>query len=561
MEVRSAERMADVPAWDIVLNQDGFPLFTGRHTPYFAVITHLGMGAQVGADLVDWQLYKDNVRQADLWLVTSEEYRRTNPSAIMGVASRLKAYPGFRFRGQVHATEEVVEAIHHAFRQRIDAGGDTNTDEHRMFDKIGKDALEKGASDIHITLFPETTEIKLRVKGALRHYMDLSRERGESMVASAYNTLVETGSTKAGFNERAYQDGVIERMYPQGLVRFRYSGLPIAPSGADITLRLIPIGVATTRRTLVELGYSEDQSVLLDRIFSRSSGMVLIAGTTGSGKSTTIATVLEEMAERHPGKKIRTVEQPVEYRIRGAYQTPVIDIESPEPGKSPFLMALRQIMRADPDVIGIGEIRDFETANVAIQGVRSGHLLVSTIHADGAPVCYDRLAGMGVPRLDLATVGLIAGFIYQKLIPVLCNHCKISHAQYEARPGADKRLLKRLRNVSGGDVSGIYFRSHEGCQSCNHDGITHREVVAEVLRPTPAMSNAVASGKSVSIWQIWRASIKADDPSDMTGRTAFEHALYKMRQGRVSPMDVEDAFKYVDEPAFEQSFDSRFYKS
>jgi len=474
-----------------------------------------------------------------------------NSNAIMGVASRLKGYPGLRLNGHVHATEEVVEAIHHAFKQRMEAGGETNTDEHKLFDKIGQDALERGASDIHITLRPEAAEVKLRIKGELRHYADLSRERGEAVVASAYNTLAETGSTKEGFNERAYQDGVIERMYPQGLVRFRYSGMPIAPAGADITLRLIPIGVESKRRSLLELGYSQDQADLLDRIFSRSSGMVLIAGTTGSGKSTTIATVLEEMAERHPGKKIRTVEQPVEYRIRGAYQTPVLDIENKEPGKSPFLMALRQIMRADPDVIGVGEIRDIETANVSIQGVRSGHLLVSTIHADGAPVCYDRLSGMGVPRIDLATVGLIAGLIYQKLVPILCDHCKISHAQYASRPDADKRLLRRLHNLTGGDVSGIYFRNHDGCPHCNHDGVTHREVVAEILRPTPAMSHAVAEGDSTGIWRAWRSTINHDDPSDMTGRTAFEHALYKMRQGKVSPQDVESAFKFVDEPAFD----------
>lgn len=551
MRTITAQRLSDLPAWDVVMNQEGFPLFAGRHTPHFAIIAQLDMGIRVDPDAIDWQDYKNNKRQVGLWLVTSEEFRRINPNAIMSAVSRMKMYPGFYLNGHVHASEEVVEAIHQSFQHRRESVGEANSDEHKLFDRIGQDALEGGASDIHITLFPETTEIKLRIKGELRHYMDLSRERGEAMIASAYNTLAETGSTKEGFNERAYQDGVIERVYPQGLVRFRYSGMPIAPAGADITLRLIPIGVESKRRSLIELGYSPDQVEQLDRIFSRSSGMILIAGTTGSGKSTTIATILEEMAERYPSKKIRTVEQPVEYRIRGAYQTPVLDIESKEPGKSPFLVALRQIMRADPDVIAVGEIRDIETANVAIQGVRSGHLLVSTIHADGAPVCYDRLSGMGVSRLDLATIGLIAGLIYQKLVPILCDHCKIPYEKYAQRPDADKRLLKRLQNLTQGDVHGIYFRNPEGCPHCHHDGVTHREVVAEILRPTPEMSHAVALGDSAAIWKAWRSTIKHDDPSNMTGRTAFEHALYKMRQGRVSPQDVESAFKYVDEPAFD----------
>lgn len=542
METRNADRIAEIPQWDVVLNHELFPLYSGRHTPHFAVITRMGLGARVEPGLIDWKIYKDGLHAAELWLVSSDDFRATQQSALMGLMGRLGGYPGFKVRGHVHATQEVVEAIHEAFRQRLQSGGESNSDEHRLFDKIGQDALEKRASDIHITLFPETAEVKFRVKGELKHYMDLSRDRGENLVASAYNTLFESGSTKKGFNEREYQDAVIERLYPQGLVRFRYSGLPIAPSGADITLRLIPIGVETGKRSLRDLGYSEDQVEVLERVFSRSAGMVLVAGTTGSGKSTTLAVAVEDIADQHPGKKIRTVEDPVEYRIRGAYQTPVI---------GDFMLALRQIMRSDPDVIMVGEIRDIETANVSIQGVRSGHLLLSTIHANGAPVCFDRLAGMGVSRQDLATIDLIAAFVYQKLVPVLCEHCKVPFADYAASTSADMKLLRRLRKSVGDDVQSIFFRKHDGCPHCDHDGITHREVVAEILRPTPAMSHAIAAGDSMAIWKLWRATINENDPSDMTGRTAFEHALYKMRQGRVAPQDVEAAFKFVDESPFE----------
>lgn len=549
MQTLKVNKVSDLPQWNIALNHKGMPLYNG--------VSGKGYGWSAIALVKDpSNLPVNDLRsgqaQLGVWIVLTEEFRRENGTAFAGVISRIQDYKGLVIEGYIYTSQDIIDSIHEGFEQGKTTLDDAQSEAHRLFDRIGMDALERGASDIHITLFPNRTEIKMRIKGELRHYMDLSRDRGLALVSSAYNTLSETGSTKEGFNERAYQDAVIERVYPQGLVRFRYSGMPIAPDGADITLRLIPIGIKSRRKTLAELGYSPDQVRLLQRIFSRSSGMILIAGTTGSGKSTTIATVLEELAEKHPGKKIRTVEQPVEYKIHGAYQTPVLDVETGDKTKTPFLIALRQIMRADPDIIAVGEIRDFETANVAIQAVRSGHLLVSTIHADGSPVCYDRLAGMGVNRLDLATINLVAGLIYQKLVPVLCEHCKLSYTEYVQGESVDHELLERLHRVTDGEVESIYFRHPQGCPHCNGDGVKGREVVAEILRPVPNMAHAVAEGDSAALWRMWRSTIRHDHPNDMTGRTAFEHALWKMRQGRVDPRDVEEAFRYIDEPPFEE---------
>lgn len=557
MDVIKAERLIDLPRWNIVLTHAGYPLATSHNKNQFALVTSMDNVVPSTSMVINWDDYRTGRSNTDVWMLMTEEFLRTNSTTILSHVEKVAAFKGFTMRGRALCNSELIESVCEQYQQRIETTDESNSDEHRLFDRICMDALRLGASDIHITLFAGSAEIKLRRKGELKHYMDLSRARAESMIASAYNTLPEKGSTSSGFNEREYQDAVIERTYPEGMVRFRYSGLPIAPSGHDITLRLIPLGVETKKRSMIDLGYSEDQVELLDRIFTRSSGMILIAGTTGSGKSTTLSVSLEEMAARHPGKKIRTVEEPVEFRIKGAYQTPILRNEKKEgePGKTPqnpFLVALRQLMRSDPDVIMVGEIRDIDTANVSIQGVRSGHLLVSTIHADGAPVCYERLSGMGVSRQDLATVGLIAAFIYQKLVPILCPKCKISHDDYAASPNAAQKLLNRLYKVSN-KGKGVYFRSKTGCEHCGFDGITHREVVAEILRPTPAMSKHVAAGASTEIWRAWRSTVNHTDGADMTGRTAFEHALWKMGQGRVSPFDVEDAFKFVDEPAFEDT--------
>lgn len=557
-EERAIERFAQLPAWDVCLTHDGFPFFSKSHAQKIALIANFSIGSKVEKNSINFDLYKSTGRTQDVWIVTTESFRKSHASVVMDLVARVRGYAGFHVRGFIVAADSVLPSIYTLFEKRVSTSSTASSDEHRLFDAVAYEAFKRRASDIHITLYPELAEIKFRVKGELKHFMELPRRDAERMITSAYNTLSESGATTRGFNERINQDSVIERMFPEGLVRFRYSGLPIAPAGVDVTLRLIPVGVSSKRKTAADRGYSPDQVALMGRIFSRSSGMILIAGVTGSGKSTTLADQLEEIAEINPGLKIRSVEDPVEFRIPGVYQSQVIHNEDDKArGINPFLAMLKQIMRADPDIIMVGEIRDPDTANVSVQATRSGHLLISTIHADGAPVCFDRLAGMGVLRTDLSTVGLIAGLIYQKLVPILCDHCKVPHSEYAQGVDYDEKLLERVNDITTPDErKNIFFRSANGCEHCEYDGVTGREVVAEILRPTPAMSRAIAEGDSNGLWRLWRATINPHDPNDMTGRTAFEHAIHKMKRGMVSPRDVEKAFKYVNELPFEDYSDN-----
>lgn len=544
----NANRLSDLPEWSVILNDPNGPVRAPREE--MLVLAHTYSHRLPSVD----DLSRKMEKPFEVYLLC----RRGGSDSlkIADASAQIKQLPALVLRGMVYADQDLIDAVWHSYqsKQGLLEGSKAESSEQALFDEIGRNALLQGASDIHITLLEDRTLISFRTKGELRPVRELSLERGRSLVSAAYNTMAEKGSTKEGFNERSYQDAVIERVFPEGLVRFRYSGLPIAPSGVDVTLRLIPIGITQKPKTLKELGYSDDQIETLERVFSRSSGMVLIAGTTGSGKSTTLATVLTKLAADHPGKKIRTIEEPVEYRIIGAYQTPVLRKEGeggPANGVNPFQKALRQLMRADPDIIMVGEIRDIDTAQLAIQGVRSGHMLVSTIHADGAPICYDRLIGMGVERNDIASVGLIAGLVYQKLVPILCESCKLTYLQWAKSKAYDPKLDARIKRVVREDHLGMLrFRNPQGCEHCGHDGVKGREVVAEILRPTPEIGAAVQAANSIEIWKQWRSTINRDNPHDMTGRTAFEHAIYKMRQGRVDPRAVEEAFRYLDEPVF-----------
>lgn len=526
----TCSRLADLPPWNCILNDEGQELAgSGRRDPSLAIIHN----------------NQDRTRRCFLVVVEGAPQSKIQASIAKAVGKR------YLVAAQIVVKQELLDVLYAEWDSRSSSKLDSAVDEadlHREFDRIALEAFNRGASDVHISCARGRGSIHLRVHGELEHYMDMTEEHTVMLCTSIYNTLTEAGSTKEGFNPLITQDAVIERNYKEGMIRFRYSGLPIAPSGFDVTLRIIPIGVTAKRKSALELGYSPDQDEALERIFSHSSGLILFAGTTGSGKSTSVASMLAKVAEERPGKKIRTVEEPVEYRIEGTYQTPVKRIKG---DSSDFLTVLRQILRADPDITMVGEIRDSDTADLAIQAVRSGHLCVSTLHADGAPICYDRLAGMGISRLDMASVGLVVALIYQKLVPVLCDACKVpSDSILSAGNFRNLQILDRAEKAIG-TTEGLFFRSSSGCAKCGHRGVTGRTVCAEILRPTPKMLKAVASSDSNELWQLWRETINENDPSDMTGRTAFEHAIWKMRQGIVSPVDVEAEFRYLDESPFE----------
>ena len=524
----NATRLTDLPPWDSVLAEVE-PVPPGERDALIIMSS------------------KDKRKRAFLLLAIDH----SNPQQRQGEIARLTAKiirTGRVFGGRITATRAFIRTVvdqQWARQERIEPE-ESLSDPQRDFDRIGLDAFKRGASDIHMTVLDGRGTIAYRIDGDLEYIEDRPASYIEAIVGAAYNTLSEDGSTKGDFNAREYQDASIERHYDVGLIRFRYSAVPLAPSGFDITLRIIPIGVDQGKRDVAGLGYSPDQLDKLRRAFSNSAGMMLWLGTTGSGKSTSMAAVLEQLAEEYPGKKVRTVEEPVEARIRGAFQTPVI--KKKDDG-SDFKNVLRQLMRSDPDVIMIGEIRDDATADIAIQAVRTGHLCLSTLHCQGAPGAFDRLIGMGVGRADVASVGLFLGFIFQVLVQKLCRHCKVP-AQTWAKRQPDHAILARLHRLYGGDLEGIYFESPEGCPECNHKGRSGRTACAEILTPTPEISQAVLDGNSAEVWRLWRSQINKDDPADMSGRTAFEHALYKMRTGVISPFAVERAFKYVDEPPY-----------
>jgi len=491
----------------------------------------------------------DASRRGFVVFVTEKSHSGPNPR-VMTAVNALREQK-WKMAGLIQVTADFMRLLESDYidRQRSKESGQEgqNNDESQLqsdFFKLAYHAFSMRASDIHITCVGGIGQVKFRIDGELELYQDWTEDYTRALVRTIYNTLVEAGSTKTGFSDTERQDGAIEKIFPEGLIRFRYASIPIAPNGFDVTMRIIPVGVNKKQQSMADLGYSADQQTDLDRMFAHSSGLIFFLGTTGSGKSTSMAVALEGVARAKPGKKIRTVEQPVEYRIAGAYQTSV--------DRAGFIDMISQLMRMDPDYMMVGETRDNETAAAVLQGARSGHLCVSTLHADGAPLAYDRLQGLGVPRSELASVGLVVGIVYQKLVPVLCKSCKIT-AHEHAQIHPHDPILNRVRQVNDNSLDGVYFANMGGCPECRGRGFKGRTVCAEILRPSVAMLGAIAAGNSRELWRAWRASIDHAHPDVMRGRTAFEHAIWKMRQGEVSPVAVENEFRFLDEPPFEES--------
>lgn len=415
------------------------------------------------------------------------------------------------------------------------------SDAQRKFDEIAQEALRLNASDIHITVNEGHAKIAFRIDGRLIPQRTLQRTTAEAICRAIYNTFAETGSTKEVFNPNRPLDGMIERKFVSGRVRFRFSSLPIAPSGFDVTLRVIHVE-ATEMRSLDKLGYEQEQIDMIRRMFAYSSGMIIVAGATGAGKSTTLATVLRDLAESKPFKKVRTVEEPVEIRIPNVAQTPVLRLND---DGNDFLIMLRQMMRSDPDVIMIGEIRDHDTAALAFNAVRTGHLCATTIHASGVVQTYQRLIGLGVDINDLATYGMILGIIAQTLVPVLCRHCAIPVTE------SQDEVAKRAIKVFGDYAAQVLMEV--GCPKCHLTGIVGRTVAAEVMRARDArLFDALRNHDLNEVERVIRGNRRYGDIEDilkngLSGRTAFEHALLKCYRGEVGVKGVEDQFHLLDE--------------
>lgn len=337
----------------------------------------------------------------------------------------------------------------------------------RLIDALLTDAVKREASDVHFE--PESTflRIRYRIDGLLRQVRSLHKSYWAAM---AVRIKVMSGMNIA--ENRAPQDGRISLNISGRIVDFRVSAQPTI-HGENIVLRVLDRqrGILP----LDQLGLQPAQLDMLRLMISRPEGVILVTGPTGSGKTTTLYSLLAHL--NNETVNIMTLEDPVEYPMPILRQTSVSDTV-----KLDFANGIRSMMRQDPDIILVGEIRDAETAEMAFRAAMTGHQVFSTLHTNSALGALPRLRDIGI-RPDIMT-GNIIGIIAQRLVRRLCPHCKVN---YSARP-ADLRLLGLPPNAPPPTL----FKA-KGCERCNLQGYRGRLAIMELLRVDKALDECVAA--------------------------------------------------------------------
>lgn len=410
-------------------------------------------------------------------------------------------------------------------------------------------ALRERVSDIHIEKRSTASVVRMRRNGQLIFYKDMGNQHAEKLCRIIYNVLAENQDIT--FREDIYQACAINTVVEGVEVKLRYQSLPVYPGGFDVILRVLPIGSDDeTFVPLENLGYSSSQVKMLFDAASQPVGALIIAGTTGSGKSTTLKNLLMWINHSRDFKcKIFTIEDPPEYKIPKVSQIPVVRRENDDPNISPFLAPLTATMRGDPDILMIGEIRDKFTGDGLKKATQSGHQVLTTVHATSALGICERISDFNITPSVMGSPEFLNALIYQKLVPLLCQNCSIPFSEHISSGNVSERdlqMVARLERVCDLEANDIRVAG-EGCSKCKNTGISGRTVCAEIIAPDFAMLKFFREQASIEAKLHWRKLSDGDPDSDnMTGKTVLEHAIQKMRRGLVSPHDVEELFGAVD---------------
>lgn len=326
----------------------------------------------------------------------------------------------------------------------------------RLVDQIISVGIKKGATDIHIEPADKIVRVRMRIDGVLRQELLVPK-----LIQPALTARIKLIANLNITEKRTPQDGRIRFDYGQNYIDLRVSTLP-TNVGESIVLRILDR--STNRLSMADLGFSAPHKDAIERFVGMPYGMVLVTGPTGSGKTTTLYTALRLVESDI--RSVFTLEDPIEYSLDTIRQTQI----KPEVGMD-FASGLRALLRQDPDVILIGEIRDLETAQLATRAALTGHLVLSTLHTNDAIGVIPRLIDMGVDRYMLPPA--LSAIIAQRLVRRICEHCKTT------TPRSDQ-VIETLGIAEHFSEVPILYHG-EGCDLCNNSGYRGRQVIYEIL--------------------------------------------------------------------------------
>lgn len=441
---------------------------------------------------------------------------------IMDMLARKTNQPIFPY----YATERDIENTFHIYKRNLQKSFDELIKEEvgkttamvlndapiiAIVDLLIDYAYQDKASDIHIEPEEKNSLVRFRIDGILHDVLSLPSSLHDRIV-----TRIKVLSRLRTDEHLAAQDGKMRAKLEEEDLDIRVSILPIV-EGEKIVLRLL--SSHSRKFSLADLGMNEKDLKKITAAFSKAYGMILSTGPTGSGKSTSIYSILKILNIRE--KNITTIEDPVEYRIKGVNQIQV----NPKTDLT-FANGLRSILRQDPNIIFVGEIRDNETAGIAVNAALTGHLVLSTLHTNDAATALPRLIDMKVePFLVASTVNVI---IAQRLIRKICDSCK--SLLPIARSDLEKNVPKDLIEKHFGGKNEIHVYKGTGCKICHNTGYAGRIGVFEVLEVTKQIKDLIVQKKDSDI--IVQEAIK----EGMT--TMFDDGLDKVAKGLTSLEEI-----------------------
>ena len=386
--------------------------------------------------------------------------------SIDAVKTTSAALDDLKSEGEAEMFSEKAEGV----GDEVEDNDVVNNPSVRLVDSIIKEAIPYRASDIHIEPFEKVVKVRYRIDGDLQ-------ERAE-FPSNAYSAICARLKIMSGMNiaeRRVPQDGRIAMVIGGKDFDFRVSSLPTV-FGEKFVIRVLD--KTSFHFTRADLGFTESENLLLDKMLARPHGIILLTGPTGCGKSTTLYSFLKEVS--CPEVNVITVEDPVEYIMAGINQTQVN-----AKANMTFAAALRSILRQDPDVIMIGEMRDEETAEIAVRAAITGHLVFSTLHTNDATGAITRLEDMGVA--DYLVADALVGVIAQRLVKRLCPECKKKM----------KTTAKEMELLGIDEPIDIYHP--HGCQFCGGSGYKGRIAVHEIMYMNENMRSAIVREKNLEV--------------------------------------------------------------
>ncbi len=432
----------------------------------------------------------------------------------------------------------LVSAIYKSYEAHLGASHHGPHDYDNQMQKDFVDILARAASqkvsDIHIEVADQTT-IYFRIDGSMQPVLEYNTGWGESFVRAAF---ASSDMSNANYAQNEYQSaqkdgrtplrGTKDLYLPMGILGVRIQFNPIAFGSRYVVMRLLYDNPSEGIKTEQEFGEYEQR--LMQRLRSYPTGLVIVAGPTSSGKSTTLVRNMALMLkERQYEINLITVENPVEQKIFGAHQMPVVNTTNEEQREEKYIEALAAALRSDPDTLMVGEIRTLAAAQLTVRGALSGHNVWTTLHANSAMAALTRLLDLGIEAFKLKEETLMRGLISMRLFKKLCPHCRQrlidnpNHSEYNMVIGAFGELGLRQ----------VYIRG-PGCEHCNGTGTIGRIKAGEIIITNSEFLRLALAGDTDGAVKYWL--------EEMDGRTLKDAATSLMLQGIIG---VDELVRWV----------------